>query len=274
MNAFSANARRQQTDPVQAHMPRSNFDSGRTSDRRGPSQFTIRGVIPTAPLPGIASLGHPPLRAGEGSCAQRDAVTIQDLVAARSGVGVGLGVPLAAGVVTLTLAGMLWLSVSSSMVATGLRIAQLQGQRDALVEARAAALVALADASDPRRLSAQAKAMGFQPAEAVETVAVALPAIGSPSGDAAADALSGRGFGAGLSYGLNGLDAATGNALDSVADTGVAVDPTSPLALLQAGAKARTSPGGIDDLGLGRMLVATGLSQPAQASTGVEGAAQ
>jgi hypothetical protein len=80
-------------------------------------------------------------------------------------------------VAALTCAGLLWLNQSSALATTGQRIFELDRERRALLERRAEALVAYAAATDPLRLEARARAMGFGP---THDVAV-LPVEGLPA---------------------------------------------------------------------------------------------
>jgi len=75
--------------------------------------------------------------------------------------GTVAGLILAAAV--LTLAGLVWLSVSSSLIAAGARIDRLHHVRATLLESRAEALVAYARATDPRVLEHRAAALGLGP---------------------------------------------------------------------------------------------------------------
>ena len=90
----------------------------------------------------------------------------------------------------VTGAGLLWLSQSSSLAATGRRIADLQAERSGLLERRTAALIAHARVTDPRAMAARADELGFGPAAHVAFLPVytgapltqPLASVGSPSG--------------------------------------------------------------------------------------------
>ncbi len=60
-----------------------------------------------------------------------------------------------------TLAGLVWLGLSSRLADTGRQIAALDARRQALLERRVAALVQHAEATNPRHLFDRAADMGF-----------------------------------------------------------------------------------------------------------------
>lgn len=77
-------------------------------------------------------------------------------------------------VVVFTMAGLLWVRQANSVADTGREIARALDARDALLMRRAAARVALAEATDPLRLAERAHALGFAEVDedAVEVVTV------------------------------------------------------------------------------------------------------
>jgi hypothetical protein len=91
--------------------------------------------------------------------------------------GRGLVLPLLLGAATLTLAGLLWVSLASRLFETGLRINDLVTTRQSLLEQRAAARLHHATATDPRRLFDRARELGFGPDGAGPAISVAIPAI-------------------------------------------------------------------------------------------------
>jgi len=82
---------------------------------------------------------------------------------------------------TLVGAGLIWLSLSSELAATGRRIAALDAERADLLERRAVVLTAFAAATDPRALERAAVRQGFGPGVAVEYLGVAPAVIASQS---------------------------------------------------------------------------------------------
>jgi hypothetical protein len=84
-----------------------------------------------------------------------------------------------AAVAAVTCASALWLHQSSLLATTGQRIYELDLERQALMERRAAALVAYAAATDPRRLEDRARALGLAPSPATEPL-VMLPGVEVP----------------------------------------------------------------------------------------------
>lgn len=89
-------------------------------------------------------------------------------------------------VVVFTMAGLLWVRQANSVADTGRAIARALDERDALLMRRAAARVALAEATNPLRLAERARALGFAPVDddAVEVVTVVTsgaPAEGAPA---------------------------------------------------------------------------------------------
>lgn len=100
--------------------------------------------------------------------------------------------PMLAGLIAVAVlmsAGLLWLHQSSVLATTGERIYSLDLERRALLERRSAGLVAYAAATDPLRLEARARALGFAPTRDVE--ALVVPASRDPeqviAGGVAAD---------------------------------------------------------------------------------------
>jgi hypothetical protein len=77
-------------------------------------------------------------------------------------------------VAVLMSAGLLWLHQSSVLATTGERIYSLDVERQALLERRSSGLVAYAAATDPLRLEARARALGFAPTRDVEVLVVPL----------------------------------------------------------------------------------------------------
>lgn len=65
--------------------------------------------------------------------------------------------------VCVTLAGLVWLGLSSHLAATGRQIARLDQRRQALLERRVEALSLNAERSNPRRLAERARELGFVP---------------------------------------------------------------------------------------------------------------
>ena len=63
--------------------------------------------------------------------------------------------------ICVTLAGLVWLGLSSSLAATGRQIARSDQRRQALLERRVEALNLYAEQSNPRRLAERALALGF-----------------------------------------------------------------------------------------------------------------
>ena len=85
--------------------------------------------------------------------------------------------PMLAGLIAvcvLMCAGLLWLHQSSVLATTGERIYSLDLERQALLERRSVGLVAYAAATDPLRLEARARALGFAPTRDVEALVVPL----------------------------------------------------------------------------------------------------
>jgi hypothetical protein len=75
-------------------------------------------------------------------------------------------------VAVLAAAGLLWLQQSSALATTGQRIWSLDRERQALLERRSEALLAYAAATDPARLEARARALGFAPVGQTQVLAV------------------------------------------------------------------------------------------------------
>jgi hypothetical protein len=95
---------------------------------------------------------------------------------------------LAAGVVLVVLAGLVWLMASDALAATGRRIVRLHDRRGDLVELRAEALLDLARATDPRIRESRARALGYDTPG--DVVAVTIPeggAVAAQTGDLASD---------------------------------------------------------------------------------------
>jgi hypothetical protein len=104
--------------------------------------------------------------------------------------GRGFVVPLLLGAATLTLAGLLWVSLASRLFETGLRINDLVTTRQTLLEQRAAARLHHAAATDPRQLRSRAAEMGFGPDGSGQGIAVAVPADESGMAPPGSSALS------------------------------------------------------------------------------------
>jgi hypothetical protein len=100
--------------------------------------------------------------------------------AARQAIRRPTWLPWVVAALALTGAGVLWLTQSSALAATGRRIARLELRRQELAQRRSAGLIALAAATDPQRLEARALALGFGPAERVEYLTVPAPADPDP----------------------------------------------------------------------------------------------
>lgn len=90
-------------------------------------------------------------------------------------------------VLVFTMAGLLWVRQANSVADTGRAIARLLERREALLMQRAAARVALAQATDPSRLADRARSLGFVPVdEASVEVVVVTTAVGAKDHDALA----------------------------------------------------------------------------------------
>lgn len=85
-----------------------------------------------------------------------------------------------AAVAAVTCAIALWLHQSSQLATTGQRIFEQEAERQALLERRAVALMNYAVATDPRQLETRARALGLQPAQSTEPLALA-PGLAVPA---------------------------------------------------------------------------------------------
>lgn len=99
-----------------------------------------------------------------------------------------LGPTIGVAVLLFLMAGLLWVRQANGVAESGRAIARLLEARDDRLMARAAARVALAQASDPARLAERARALGFAPVDeaAVEAVTVVVDPAGATATDAQA----------------------------------------------------------------------------------------
>lgn|GEM_PF-5991561 len=88
-------------------------------------------------------------------------------------------------VLGFTMAGLLWVRQANSVADTGRAIAHLLERREALLMQRAAARVALAQATDPGGLADRARGLGFVPVEEAAVEVVVVTADAAPAGSAA-----------------------------------------------------------------------------------------
>lgn len=88
-------------------------------------------------------------------------------------------------VLGFTMAGLLWVRQANSVADTGRAIAHLLERREALLMQRAAARVALAQATDPGGLADRARGLGFVPVEEAAVEVVVVTADAAPAGSGA-----------------------------------------------------------------------------------------
>ncbi len=103
-----------------------------------------------------------------------------------------LGPTLGVLVLLFLLAGLLWVRQANGVAETGRQIARLLDERDERLMQRAAARVALAQATDPQRLAERARALGFAPIDDAAVEVVTITVDGGPSDGAARQAAPGQ----------------------------------------------------------------------------------